>query len=112
MVEYNDQEGVGGETDLREGVDSQDISALADELVAMKKGAAFADEFYGSPWNVPPAPCGWRHDMQKWAESRGLIKPIANAWGVGEYVGFTRKGELLREELHRRGCTIVAGRKF
>jgi hypothetical protein len=90
----------------------EEISALVDELVAMKKASAFADEFYGSSWDVGPAPYGWRHDMQKWAEGKGLIKPIKGpkgSEGAGMYVGFTRKGELLQEELRRRGHTIVVG---
>lgn len=94
-------------------VSSQEISALVDELVEMKKASAFADQFYGSPWGVPPAPHGWRHDMQKWAEGKGLIKPIVTGTpGVnrGEYVGFTRKGELLQEELRKRGHTIVVSK--
>lgn len=111
MLEYDDQDGAGGEPDLCEGVDPVEISALVEELVKMGKASAFADEFRGSSWGVPPAPHGRRHDMQKWAEGNGLVKPISGPKGSegvsGTYVGFTRKGELLQAELRRRGHTII-----
>jgi len=44
--------------------------------------------------------------VQEWAKQRGLIKPISGPGG-GQYTGFTRKGEVLVKELHRRGHTII-----
>jgi len=55
MLEHDDQDGAGGEPGLREGADSAEISVFVNELVTMQRASAFADELYGSPWDVAPA---------------------------------------------------------